>query len=171
MRTAGALKRTVRMHGRSHAESREIVEQKAKGRVRSSQLQCWFRRFREGPRLCPSSVDTPPPNNPTSKSVRPRDQLLQPASHQREAYQLSTLSAGVASLPGRLTYLAVALQFGNDSRIFSVVAEDVNKRYISQRASRADHRCRQAPHQKRFAIISEYMSRAMSRLSPDLYLY
>jgi hypothetical protein len=26
------------MHGRSHAESREIVEQKAKGRVRLSQL-------------------------------------------------------------------------------------------------------------------------------------
>ena len=102
MRTAGALKRTVRMHGRSHAESREIVEQKAKGRVRFSQLQCWFRRFREGPRLCPNSVDTPPPNNPTGKPIRPRDQLSQPASHQREAYQLSALSAGLAPLTGRL---------------------------------------------------------------------
>lgn len=148
VRTAGALKRTVRMHGRSHAESREIVEQKAKGWVRLSQLQCWFRRFREGPRLCPDSVDAPPPNNSTTKLIRPRDQLLQSASHQREACQPSALSAASLRSPG-----------------------DVNKRYISQRASRADHRCRQAPHQKRFAIISEYMSLAMSGPSPDLYPY
>ena len=46
--------------------------------------------------MCPNSVDTPPPNNPTSKPIRPRDQLSQPASHQREAYQLPALSAGVA---------------------------------------------------------------------------
>ena len=148
VRTAGALKRTVRMYGRSHAESREIVEQKAKGRVRLSQLQCWFRRFREGPRLCPDSVNAPPPNNSTTKLIRPRDQLL----HQQviSARRASRQPSAPASLraPG-----------------------DVNKRYISQRASRADHRCRQAPHQKRFAIISEYMSLAMSGPSPDLYPY
>lgn len=138
------------MHGRSHAESREIVEQKAKGRVRFSQLQCWFRRFREGPRLCPNSVDTPPPNNPTGKPIRPRDQLSQPASHQREAYQLSALSAGLAPLTGRLP--------ARGCKPTIRLCEDV-KRYINQRAPRADHRCRQAPHQKRFAFISECMSR------------
>lgn len=117
------------MHGRSHAESREIVEQKAKGRVRFSQLQCWFRRFREGPRLCPDSVDAPPPNNQTSKPVGPRDQLLQPASHQREAYQLPAISAGVAyGSPGGLANVAVSPQFDNDSsNSFSVVIEDAKR--------------------------------------------
>lgn len=80
--------------------------------------------------MCPNSVDTPPPNNPTGKPIRPRDQLSQPASHQREAYQLPALSAGVAyGSPGGLPHLAVnTYNSAMSHRIrFSIVVEDVKR--------------------------------------------